>query len=113
MLNLQNRLAAREQVRNKEQNIMKTTRSCVIEFVGGPFDGHVQYVSLQPSELMELVTLPVNENVLRLVNGEPIGQRAAATSLATYERDLDLQSPRYYFLGSIPADQLALQNWRF
>jgi hypothetical protein len=102
MLNLQNRLAAREQVRNKEQNSMKTTRSFVI-----------QYVSLQPSELMELVTLPVNENVLRLVNGEPIGQRAAATSLATYERDLDLQSPRYYFLGSIPADQLALQNWRF
>jgi hypothetical protein len=90
---------------------MKTTHSCVIEFIGGPFDGHVQSVSLPPRELIDVVALPVNSNVLHMVNGEPVGEKSPASSIAVYERDSATAPPRYRYVGATRAEQFCLQNW--
>lgn len=83
----------------------------VVEFVGGPFDGHSQQVTTAESELASTVALPVNDNVFRMLEGRLRGPVRPSRTVALYELYHD-QGWRYYFLGSRLPQELHLENWR-
>jgi hypothetical protein len=86
--------------------------SYAVEFVGGPFDGYKHEVSFLPDELATTVTLPVNGNVLRMLDGERRGPRAPATSVAIYELENTESTWKYQYLGATSAKQLQLEDWQ-
>ena len=82
-----------------------------IEFVGGPFDGHRQTFAFPHAELSEVVMLPVNRNMLRMVQGMRVGPRTAASSVAVYELIHSEHGPRYEYWLSASPQHLQLENW--
>ena len=56
-----------------------------LEFCGGPYDGYSQQVSIPHANLLEMVSLPVNRNVLRVIQGESPGPDSPTKSVAIYE----------------------------
>lgn len=79
--------------------------SRVIEFVGGPLDGHEHPFSHSTEMLASLVDLPVSANLLRVLTGDedcPIGP---ASSIAIYELTRNGGDLRYFHLCSIPTDE--------
>ena len=82
-----------------------------VEFIGGPFDGHSQRVPDRASDLAATVALPVNENVFRMLDGKARGPVRPLRGVALYEHDPD-DDGRYVYVGSCPASQLHLDNWR-
>ena len=85
--------------------------SSTIEFVGGPFDGHRQAFAFSHEELSEVVMLPVNRNMLRMVKGQQTGPRAAASSVAVYELIQHEHGPRYVYWLSAAPQHLQLEDW--
>ena len=83
-----------------------------IEFIGGPFDGHLQDISLAPGELAEMVLLPVNENMLRMVQGQHRGPKAVPTSVAMYSLEQHEGRWRYRYGWAASPDALQLSEWR-
>lgn len=77
----------------------------LVEFIGGPFDGHRQALSLPADALAETVALPVSRNIFQLLAGLPNGPTAIATSVAIYELEVINDRRRYYFLGATSAAQ--------
>jgi hypothetical protein len=78
-----------------------------VEFVGGPFDGHVQAFPKAPENLVRTVAFPINANTLPVLNGESPGPRAPTTSVAFYELCETNGVWWYHFLGS-----KSPQEWR-
>lgn len=79
-----------------------------VEFVGGPFDGHRQYVSIPPETLAAKVGLPVSQNVFRLFDGRSAKPNLPTTSIAVYQLSQGCGTPRYHFLGATaPAESSA------
>jgi hypothetical protein len=72
----------------------------LIEFVGGPFDGYGQLVSVRPDDLAPDVALPVSSSIFRLLDGQPVRKNTRPTSIAFYRQDLSDGRMRYRFLGS-------------
>jgi hypothetical protein len=89
--------------------MMKTT-TIAIEFIGGPFDGHMQSVSATPDELLPSVALPVNENVLRMLDGQARGPARPTRTVAFYELQHD-NGWRYCFVQSKRAAEFDLEGW--
>jgi hypothetical protein len=83
----------------------------VIEFVGGPFDGFVQFVDYPSTELERFLRFPINANVLAQLNGSHSGRMKPATSVAVYELMVDENALRYAHLGSVEPRQFALTHW--
>ena len=83
----------------------------VIEFVGGPLDGFVQFIDHPLHELERFLRFPINQNVLEELNGSRAGRLKPATSVAVYELALNDNAPRYVHLGSVQARQFAMTNW--
>lgn len=75
----------------------------IIEFVGGPFDGHQQSCLSSPSQLPTDVIWLVCEDGLRLLGGDEHQQRGVFTSVALYGLDWETGTPRYRFAGAISA----------
>ena len=71
-----------------------------VEFVGGPFDGHRQTVDASGDSEREVIAVPVNENVFRMLAGRPTLSRARPTSVAVYELRRQRGKYRYHFMGS-------------
>jgi hypothetical protein len=87
-----------------------------IEFIGGPFDGHRQTVFAPLHGEGGRLALPVNENVFRMLEGEVVGPARKTPTVAVYElhRD-DLnhdEDCQYRFVGSRPAVEFGLENWK-
>lgn len=80
----------------------------VIEFVGGPFDGHVQEVQARHDELAPCVALPFNENVMQMVAGGQRGSPIKCKTIAIYQLRC---GDRYLFLGQRLARDFNLQDW--
>jgi len=76
-----------------------------IEFIGGPFDGHHQSLSIPVNSLAETVALPVSRNIFRLLAGYHAAPDAPATSIAIYELEIIGSQRRYYFLGATSSSQ--------
>jgi len=75
----------------------------VIEFVGGPFDGHQQPCLTSPSQLPTDVIWLVCEDGLGLLGGDEHQQRGVFTSVALYGLDWETGTARYRFAGAISA----------
>ncbi len=90
----------------------RTRQTTGVEFVGGPFDGHFQSLCLAADELLELVAIPVNGNLVRmLVESNGVG-REPPTSIAVYEREKVGSPTRYRFLGATTPSEVQLATWR-
>ena len=74
---------------------------CRVEFIGGPFDGHVQNVRLAPHRLASIVALPVSEEIFQMLAGGPSDPHTPVTSEALYELDSAANRPCYRFLRSV------------
>ncbi|HVX64808.1 MAG TPA: hypothetical protein VHC19_29590 [Pirellulales bacterium] len=77
----------------------------LVEFIGGPFDGHRQALSIPADSLADTVALPVSRNIFQLLAGQPNAPMAPATSVAIYELEVINDRRRYYFLGATSAAQ--------
>lgn len=73
----------------------------IVEFVGGPYDGHQQSCLASPSQLPSDVIWLVCEDGLRLIGGSDRQQRGAFTSVALYGLDWETGTARYRFAGAI------------
>lgn len=76
-----------------------------IEFIGGPFDGHRQMVTIPAASLADTVALPVSRNIFRLLAGHRSVPGEVATSIAIYELDELRGRQRYFFLGATSSTQ--------
>ena len=77
----------------------------IVEFVGGPYDGHQQSCLMNPSQLPSDVIWLVCEEGLRLLGGDEHQRVGAFTSVALYELDWEAGSARYRFAGAISAKE--------
>lgn len=89
---------------------MALTRQVTIEFVGGPLDGFQQPVP-PPTADCNLLALPINVNVLRIVSGGTAGEKRKASSVAIYESTSSGRSYVYRFVGPAPVEALKLESW--
>ncbi len=82
-----------------------------IEFVGGPYDGHVESYHTRARLLPREVTWRVDADVIRTLHD--IGQESdsdphqSITSVAIYARETANETYRYRFVGAISIKQLA------
>ena len=76
-----------------------------VDFIGGPFDGHRQPISIPPAALASMAAFPISQNVFRLLNNEASEPDSPTRSLAIYELAIVDEQPRYHFLGSASAAQ--------
>jgi hypothetical protein len=73
-----------------------THRTAEIPFVGGPYDGHKQAFSDPP--IIERLPLPVNENMLPLLEGQELGPSTPTRTVARYELRKVEGGWQYHFL---------------
>ncbi|HEV3022916.1 MAG TPA: hypothetical protein VGX76_10625 [Pirellulales bacterium] len=71
-----------------------------VEFIGGPFDGHRQPISIPPTALASMAAFPISRNIFHLFDNEADEPAAPTTSLAIYELAVVEDQPRYHFLGA-------------
>jgi hypothetical protein len=71
-----------------------------VQFLGGPFDGHVQSVRLHQTSLAKVAALPVSSDILQMLGSE-VAPQTSATSEALYRLDETAHEPRYRFIKSV------------
>jgi hypothetical protein len=80
-----------------------------IQFVGGPFDGHVELfpdpAELLPQDLMWFVCA----NVFHILEGKSERPKQPITSIAVYERMRRQGMWRYDFVGALSPKELSLR----
>ena len=89
----------------------QTQPHVLLEFVGGPFDGHHQTISVPAEELAQTVALPVNDNVFRMLEGKLRGPAQPSRTVALYELSHHA-GWQYRFLGSRRAAEFNLESWQ-
>ena len=93
---------------SKERDLMKHTRNgkdagtrCrVIEFIGGPYDGHKEPCLTRAVHLPADVVWCVCEDAFRLLEGEESQPGGSITSVAFYELETGEDADRYRFRRS-------------
>lgn len=90
-------------------------RTSLVEFVGGPYDGHCQELHSLQNDSSPIIAVPVCENVFRQLAGDPTGPGQRARIVALYQFHIDAEREhenlRYQFIGFRWAGDLGLQNW--
>lgn len=76
---------------------------------GGPFDGHRQSVALSLYEMCRVIALPVNRNILRMLDGQVPSAPRPVRVAALYSRDQD-ESHHYAFLGFCRPEDVAMDR---
>ena len=80
-----------------------------IEFINGPFDGHVELVSSSVERLPGSIVCYVSENVFRLFEGLCRLPSSAFTSVAVYQREDRGDRTTYRFAGAIAPEAMKLE----
>lgn len=83
-----------------------------IEFIGGPLDGYDYRASLPDEGLGDVVALPINQNVVRMLNGEGRGEVTGPSSVALYELDRQDEALRYQFVVAGAPTEFELMGWK-
>lgn len=78
---------------------MPTNRK-LIQFYGGPLDGHRQDISQRKKALPTLLHLEISANTYRILANQPPAPDASTTSLAIYELRLINDADRYCFVAA-------------
>lgn len=73
--------------------------SLMVEFVGGPFDGHCEL--LHPTERSARLFIPVSRAILKMLDGETANWEDPPTSMALYE--LEKTGANYWYRFCYPA----------
>ena len=81
-----------------------------IEFIGGPFDGHHQTLSIAPEELAPEAVMPVSRNMFRLMEARVPTRSEPLTSIAIYRRDESADGCRYRFVAARSPTQLRIEG---
>ncbi len=81
-----------------------------IQFIGGPYDGHLQ--PFGDSGLIQQLSLPVNENMLPLLKGESLGPSTPINSLARYRLRQVGDDWKYEFVELISAKEIDFEAMR-
>lgn len=80
---------------------MRREKVYTVQFIGGPFDGHVQAVRIRPCDLAKLVALPVSREIFQTLAGDRPAPETLVTSEALYQLESTRNSPCYRFLKAI------------
>jgi hypothetical protein len=86
------------------------SRIVQIQFVGGPYDGHVQ--AFGDPGLLNHLSLPVSENMLPLLKGEKLGPSTPINSLARYALRQVVDDWQYQFVELISAREFDFEAMR-
>jgi hypothetical protein len=86
------------------------SRILQIQFVGGPYDGHIQ--PFGDPGLIQQLSLPVNENMLPLLKGEKLGPSSPINSLARYRMRQVGDDWKYEFVELISAKEIDFEAMR-
>ncbi|MGH7135630.1 MAG: hypothetical protein ACREHD_07810 [Pirellulales bacterium] len=78
---------------------MPTNRK-LIQFYGGPLDGHRQDISERKKALPNLLHLEISSNTYRTLAKQPPTPHATTTSIAAYELRSVNGVERYYFVAA-------------
>ena len=81
-------------------------RSLEIEFIGGPYDGHMEPRFTWPAHLPADVVWLVCEDAFRLLHGNDHRPCGSLTSVALYELEVGSGRSRYRFLRAISVKEL-------
>lgn len=81
-----------------------------IQFVGGPYDGHVQ--PFNDPGLIERLALPVHESVLLLLKGKKLGLPSAINSIARYQLQRTGDAWQYHFVELVSAKDIDFEAMR-
>lgn len=74
-----------------------------IKFVGGPFDGHWEFVNRRPARLAHTIALPVSRDILWLLSRQrQLQRKGPITSNAIYELRQALTGWSYRYIESRP-----------
>ncbi len=87
-----------------------TPRIVQIQFVGGPYDGHVQ--AFGDPGLLNHLSLPVSENILPLLKGEMLGPSTPINSLARYALRKVGDDWQYQFVELMSAKEFDFEAMR-
>jgi hypothetical protein len=88
---------------------------CQIDFLAGPLDGLRLELPIQLDELAPQAAFPINENIFRVMYGQPLGRQRPPTSVAIYERVSERRPqmrPRYVFIGSFSPAEVQAAGWQ-
>ncbi|WP_145385491.1 hypothetical protein [Stieleria neptunia] len=77
-----------------------STQQKVIEFLGGPLDGHLEPLAVTAERLPEKIVCYISANVFHLLEGEPHEHENVVTSLVIYRRENQKSKWSYAFAGS-------------
>ena len=83
---------------------------CTIEFIGGPFDGHQQPLTIAPGDLATEAVMPVSQDMFRLMEGRTPTRSEPLTSLAVYRREDPADACRYCFVAARSPTQLQTEG---
>ena len=72
-----------------------------VRFVGGPFDGYCQSLTLDVSNILPVALIPVCRGTFRLLGGESSGGNALVTSFAVYRLEESDSAWCYRFLRAL------------
>lgn len=81
-----------------------------VEFVGGPLDGYRQGIRLSNNHRREVIAIPVNNNIFRLLAGTPQEGKLPASSFAFYELQKHKGEYRFRFVEAKSPKEFDLQN---
>jgi hypothetical protein len=81
-----------------------------VEFMGGPFDGHVELLPTERGDLPEHVLCYVSENLFRQLHGQENVSRFTVTSVAIYMLLLHNGGWAYIFVKAVAPDSLVVES---
>jgi hypothetical protein len=91
--------------------MMSASHPDVVEFIGGPLDGHVYVVSSPSERLASNAAIPVNQNMVDMMGGAEGGDQMRATSIAMYVLESTPHGWKYRFHGAAPPEYFQFQEW--
>ncbi|QEG00621.1 hypothetical protein Mal15_46920 [Stieleria maiorica] len=77
-----------------------STQQKVIEFMGGPLDGHREPLAVTVEQLPKQIVCYISANVFRQLDGRQNEYESSVTSLVIYQRENQQQTWNYAFAGS-------------
>ena len=83
-----------------------STQQKVIEFIGGPLDGHLEPLAVTVDRLPEKIVCYISANVFHLLGGEQYEHENVVTSLVVYRREHQRNKWSYAFAGSFPPHEV-------
>jgi hypothetical protein len=87
-----------------------------VEFIGGPFDGHVEWLSAKTGELARTGELPehvlcyISENAFRQLHGQDATSAFSVTSVAIYALLLHGADWAYFFVKAVAPDSVVVSR---